>query len=141
MIEILKRPYQIQKKIDKLIERREELKRKLGTHSMSYTGRVQTSYEDRMADVTAEIADTDDEIYRAYQQKCTADLEILRIAECLPNEDWQTVIICHYIGGFSVEDIGDRLKVSRAYAFKYRADAIKHLEGHPEAWGSTPGGL
>lgn len=139
MIDILRRPNQIQGQIDKLMERREELIRRLGTHSPGFSDRVQTSHEDRMAAVMAEVADIDTEVYRAYQQKCAAALEILELTNRLPREDWKTVIVCYYIGGLSMEDIGEGINISRAYAFKYRADAIKYLEELPEAWGSTPG--
>lgn len=116
-------------KILQLEAKKQVLESSLSPQGISYDGdRVQTTPEDRMAAVYAEIDALD---RRIKELKLSAVDEINAVeAACakLDEETERTVMIMYYVGGQEIEEIAKKIQYSVQSVYKFRRLGQKNIE-------------
>ena len=126
--EFLSRPSQLQRKIQELIERHNEIRQRASYPSLNSFEKVQTSREDRMADTVAELIEIDREMLSLVTQKHEAITEAVKLIDRLPDADCQIVLTGFYLSGYSMQKTADMADYATSYAYYLRRKAIAYLE-------------
>lgn len=127
--QFLAAPRRTRLKILQLEAKKQALESSLSPQGISYDGdRVQTTPEDRMAAVYAEIDALD---RRIKELKLSAVDEINAVeAACakLDEETERTVMIMYYVGGQEMEEIAKKIQYSVQSVYKFRRLGQKNIE-------------
>ena len=113
--------------------RRQELRSCLLPSGIAYDGdRVQTSPEDRMADVLAKVAEIDAEIEQLRREKAKAVMRVSEMIEALEDEGQRQLMSALYIARMSMTEAAAYVSYSRRQAYRIRREAIErwHTMAH-----------
>lgn len=126
---LLYRPRKIDQEIARVNAKISALRRSLeASGTRADTERVQTSPQDRMSLVMAEI----DELERKKEDLVWARIEAIRMIEraldCLVDDGERTVLYMQYVGRARLEDIADKVGYSNRQTYRIRKAALNHLD-------------
>ena len=87
--------------------------------------KVQSSPEDAMSKIVAEVAELEKEMNRVQQRKAKQIAKIDKAISALPSDEERTALTMRYINRISVTDIAEAMgySVKRAYQFMDRGGA------------------
>jgi predicted transcriptional regulator len=131
--EILGRPRLITGRIQRLTMQRDELESAALPGAIRYDrDTVQTSPEDRMADVLAKVADIDAEIEQLRREKAKAVMRVSEMIEALEDEGQRQLMSALYIARMSMTEAAAYVNYSRRQAYRIRREAIErwHTMAH-----------
>lgn len=126
---LLYRPRKIDQEIARVNAKISALRRSLeASGTRADTERVQTSPQDRMSLVMAEI----DELERKKEDLVWDRIEAIRMIEraldCLGDDGERTVLYMQYVGRARLEDIADKVGYSNRQTYRIRKAALNHLD-------------
>lgn len=108
--------------------RRQELRACLLPIGIVYDkDKVQTTPEDSMASVMAEVADLDQQIEELQHRKAQAIMEVSRILDGLEDPREATVIDAYYLGHRSMQQISDHMHYSIRHTYRLRSEGVAKM--------------
>lgn len=118
----------IEAEIQKLTIRHDELQTCLLPGAIRYDGdRVQTSPDDKMGKIAAEVVDLDRQVQELRRRKAEQVREIEDAIRMLENDDEQMVLMGYYIGRLPMARVADLIHQSTRSAYYIRRRAVQHL--------------
>lgn len=114
--------------IVKLTIRHDELQTCLLPGAIRYDGdRVQTSPDDKMSKIAAEVVDLEEEIRATKIQKAEQIRKIEAAISTLEDEDEQMVLLAFYGGRIPMARVAELIHQSPRSAYYIRRRGVKHL--------------
>lgn len=114
--------------IQKLTIRHDELQTCLLPGAIRYDGdRVQTSPDDKMSQIAAEVVDLEAEIRATKIQKAEQIRKIEAAISTLENDDEQMVLLAFYGGRIPMARVAELIHQSPRSAYYIRRRGVKHL--------------
>lgn len=108
--------------------RRQELKGCLLPSGIAYDGdRVQTSPEDSMARVMAEVDELDQQIDTLRRSMATEILRISRVIDQMEDPREATVLDAYYLGRRSMQEIAEHLHYSERHVYRLRSEGVAKM--------------
>lgn len=108
--------------------RRRELKSCLLPIGITYDkDKVQTSPEDSMARIMAEVAEIDQQIDNLQKTRAVKILEISRVIDRLDNLNEATVLDAYYLGRKSMREISEHLNYSLQHTYRLRRNGMAKI--------------
>ena len=108
--------------------RRQELKSCLLPSGIAYDGdRVQTSPEDSMARVMAEVDELDQQIDTLRRSMAMEILRISRVIDQMDDPREATVLDAYYLGRRSMQEIAEHLHYSTRHVYRLRDDGVAKM--------------
>jgi DNA-directed RNA polymerase specialized sigma24 family protein len=108
--------------------RRQELRACLLPIGITYDkDPVQTSPEDSVAGVMAEVADLDQQIEELQHRKAQSIMEISRILDNLDDPREATVLDAYYLGYRSMQQIADHMHYSLRHVYRIRNAGVANM--------------
>lgn len=127
--EFLSRPKKFDMRIKMLEAKRAGLMSCLQPSGIRYDlDKVQSSPEDPMSRVAAEIDAIDREIISLQQEKAGAIVEICDAIDQLTNGNEKTVLTLYWVHGHKLADIAEILGYTRDWAYKIYNRGTRHLK-------------
>jgi DNA-directed RNA polymerase specialized sigma subunit len=121
-------PRRLADDIHRLDLRREELITKLLPKAITYdTDRVQTTPEDRVAVVMAEVDELDRKIEELKRQRFEAIQEIAREIDLLEDSRERAILDAYYLSGKSMESIAEHAHYSLSHTYALRRHGIQNI--------------
>lgn len=118
----------IEAEIQKLTIRHDELQTCLLPGAIRYDGdRVQTSPDDKMSELAAEVVDLERQIQELRLHKSRKVREIEDAIRMLENDDEQMVLMGYYIGRLPMACVADLIHLSMRTAYRIRRRGVQHL--------------
>lgn len=126
--EFLDRPVKIDHEVRRIRERIAALRGCLLPKGIRYDAdRVQTSPEDTMSRISAEIADLEAQAGQLLDDKARAVAGIARAIDALEDEREKDVLTLYYIGRKSVRRIAEELHYSRRWVIRLKRSGVTKL--------------
>lgn len=114
--------------IVKLTIRHDELQTCLLPGAIRYDGdRVQTSPDDKMGKIAAEVVDLEAEIRDAKIRKAEQVRQVEEAISTLEDEDEQMVLLAFYGGRIPMSRVADMIHYTPRTAYRIRRRAVQHL--------------
>ena len=108
--------------------RRQELKNCLLPSGITYDkDPVQTSPEDSMARIMAEIDEIDQQIERLQECRAMEILRLSRVIDALDDPREATVLDAYYLGGRSMREIADHMHYSVRTVYRLRTSGAEKM--------------
>lgn len=124
----LSRIDELEQRIMRKEQKRDALRRCLFPASMDYEkDRVQTSPDDQMARIMAEVVDLDMEIERMKRRKYFLIQETEEMIERLEDEREKTVLSMYFIGQVPMTEIAGRIHYSLRQTYRFRDEGARHI--------------
>lgn len=121
----------IDRTIWRLQLRRDELQSCLLPGSVRYdTDRVQSSPQDRFADVAAEVADLDCTIRELMRAKAEAIMDLSHKIEALDDEREKVILTAYYISSKPMPEIAERIGYSLPHTYRLRRSGATKLDNN-----------
>ena len=118
----------IERKIRRLLIRREELLSCLVSSPVSYDQpRVQRSYRDRMAAVMAEADGLERQVEELRMKKAEVVTEIGKAIELLENENEKDVLSRFFVERKPMKEIAEEIHYSLSRAYAFRDNGVRNL--------------
>ena len=118
----------IEAEIQKLTIRHDELQTCLLPGAIRYDGdRVQTSPDDKMSEIAAEVVDLERQIQELRLHKFRKVGEIADAVRMLGNDDEQMVLMGYYVGRLPMARVAELIHQSTRSAYYIRRRAVQHL--------------
>lgn len=118
----------IEAEIQKLTIRHDELQTCLLPGAIRYDGdRVQTSPDDKMSEIAAEVVDLERQIQELRLHKSRKVREIEDAVRMLGNDDEQMVLMGYYVGRLPMARVAELIHQSPRSAYYIRRRAVQHL--------------
>lgn len=118
----------IEAEIQKLTIRHDELQTCLLPGAIRYDGdRVQTSPDDKMSQIAAEVVDLERQVQELRRRKAEQVREIEDAIRMLENDDEQMVLMGYYIGRLPMARVAELIHQSPRSAYYIRRRGVKHL--------------
>lgn len=108
--------------------RRQELRSCLLPSGIAYDGdRVQTSPEDSMARIMAEVDELDQQIDALQRSRALEILRISRVIDRLEDPREATVLDAYYLGRRSMQEIAEHLHYSERHVYRLRSEGVAKM--------------
>ena len=108
--------------------RRQELRSCLLPSGITYDrDRVQTSPEDSMARVTAEVDEIDSQIDALQRARALEILRISRVIDQMDDPREVTVLDAYYLGRRSMQEIAEHLHYSERHVYRLRSEGVAKM--------------
>lgn len=108
--------------------RRQELRSCLLPSGISYDGdRVQTSPEDSMARIMAEVDELDQQIDTLRRSMAVEILQISRVIDQMDDPREATVLDAYYLGRRSMQEIAEHLHYSERHVYRLRSEGVAKM--------------
>ena len=108
--------------------RRRELRACLLPIGIAYNkDKVQTTQEDQMAEVIAEIADLDQQIEMLQRQRARKIQQIGRILDQLEDDREKAILEAYYTGQMSMADIAEHMHYSLQHTYALRQRGAENI--------------
>ena len=108
--------------------RRQELRSCLLPSGISYDGdRVQTSPEDSMARIMAEVDELDGQIDTLRRSMAMEILRISRVIDQMDDPREATVLDAYYLGRRSMQEIAEHLHYSERHVYRLRSEGVAKM--------------
>ena len=108
--------------------RRQELRSCLLPSGITYDkDPVQTSPEDSMARIMAEVDELDQQIERLQHSRAMEILRISRVIDQIEDSREATVIDAYYLGRRSIQEIADHMHYSPRHVYRLRSEGVAKM--------------
>jgi RNA polymerase sigma factor (sigma-70 family) len=108
--------------------RRQELKSCLLPSGIAYDGdRVQTSPEDSMARIMAEVDEINPQIDALQRSRAFEILRISRVIDQMDDPREATVLDAYYLGRRSMQEIAKHLHYSERHVYRLRSEGVAKM--------------
>ena len=108
--------------------RRQELKACLLPAAITYDkDRVQTTPEDGMAKVLAEVVDLDSQIVELQKRRALRIMEVSELIDRLEDSREAAILDAYYLGGRSMKEIAGHLHYSMQHTYRMRRSGAMNM--------------
>lgn len=126
--EYLQQPVRMGREIWRKVLRRDELKASLLPVAITYDGdRVQTTPDDRMSRIMAEVADLDRQIEELRRVRAQSIMTIGKTIDKLEDKTEAAVLEAYYVAGMSVPKIAEHINYSPSHTYAIRRRGIQNI--------------
>lgn len=119
----------LERTIWRLTMKRDELQSCLLPSAIRYDlDKVQTSPEDRLAEIAGEVLEIERKLRTLRERKACLVIEISAAIDRLEDDREKTILTAYYIGRHSMTDIADVIGYSLPHTYRLRRSGVQHVE-------------